>query len=59
MLEIVLNLNQLFTEKINFETNSNIYNKSICSLSLAQTATIQGVILSEFNEPSLNANITK
>ena len=30
----------------------------ICSLSLAQTATIQGVILSEFNEPVSNANIT-
>ena len=30
----------------------------ICSLSFAQTATIQGVILSEFNEPVSNANIT-
>ena len=45
-------------KKITFETNSNIYNKSNCSLSLAQTATIQGVILSEFNEPVSNANIT-
>ena len=30
----------------------------IYSLSLAQTATIQGVILSEFNDPVSNANIT-
>ena len=30
----------------------------ICSLSLAQTSTIQGVILSEFNDPVSNANIT-
>ena len=29
----------------------------ICYLSIAQTATIQGVILSEFNEPISNANI--
>ena len=29
----------------------------ICYLSIAQTATIQGVILSEFNEPVSNANI--